>query len=376
MSASHFRALARLVISCLLLIGCERSASEGGNVVRAGDPVTGQRAALVGAADTTSESFDSHPYDGVNSRGFPNYATGVTLSRSDAAILLRAYGVEDPRRLYIPDSTEDGLLKYDRQVKRCPKCYVNSDRIGSVSVRRMGESWEKGERRVRNSPARLFTRGAHPESQSLNDLDVTVRPIVRRMLDNAVAAGFQLRVSATLSSPLREAFLMAQGGGRTYRLTSNHSYGDAVDIVVGERMASREQQKAEWIRFRRWVTRYKTPTGESFRILGTADRTWDRPHVELLSSVHGFHTISEAVARGRSCLATGSRTPCNFPPHLPQYLNDALVQQLDVKSWSVLSPAGHPDRRSASRQVGPRNGDSSSALREHSGSGQPTVHAP
>ena len=308
------------------LVGCERSVAKEHNVVRTDDGVTGRRAALVGAADATNEGFDSHSYDGVDGRGIPKYARDVALSRSDAAILLRAYGVEDPRRLYISDSTEDGILKYDTQVKRCLKCYVNSYRIGSVSVRRMGESWEQVERRVRNSPARSFMRGAHPESQSLSDLDVTVQPVVRRMLEYAAAARFQLKVTATFRSPLREAFLMAQGGGRTYTLTSHHSYGDAVDIVVGGGMASRAQQRAEWIRFRRWVTRYQTPTGKSFRILGTADRTWDWPHVELPSSVHGFRTISEAVVRGRACLATGSRTPCNFPPHLPQYLNDALVQ--------------------------------------------------
>ena len=39
-------------------------------------------------------------------------------------------------------------------------------------------------------------------------------------------------VTATHRSPLREAFLLAGREGRAHTLTSNHSYGGALDIVV------------------------------------------------------------------------------------------------------------------------------------------------
>ncbi|CAN5828792.1 hypothetical protein BH11GEM1_BH11GEM1_08640 [soil metagenome] len=49
-----------------------------------------------------------------------------------------------------------------------------------------------------------------------------------------------------------------------------------------------------------------TPSGESFRVLGRLDHTWDWPHVELPSSTIGFGSIDEAIARARTCLAPGS----------------------------------------------------------------------
>ena len=84
--------------------------------------------------------------------------------------------------------------------------------------------------------------------------------------------------------------------------------------------------RRDWIAFRRWVTHYRTPTNESFRVLGRVDRSWDWPHVELPSATLGFDTIEEAIARARVCLAPGATTPCNFPPHLPAYLGHALVR--------------------------------------------------
>lgn len=274
----------------------------------------------------SSDSVDALAYEGVDSRGIPHYATEETFSSADADVLRRAYGVEDPHRLYVSDSTEEGILKYDTQVKPCRTCYVNSYRLGYVSVRKPGESWEQAERRVRATPAREFTGSAFPAGSSTEDLDPDVRPLAERMLHDAREAGFHMSVTATYRSPLREAFLMAEGKGRTHTLTSNHSYGRALDIVIGDGDRRHPQTRREWIAFRQWVTRYRAPTFESFRILGRADRTWDWPHVELPSAHLGFGTIAAAIQRGRACLAAGSTTPCNFPPHLPAHLEHALVQ--------------------------------------------------
>jgi hypothetical protein len=278
------------------------------------------------ATDTLStERDDSTSYEGVDTRGVPHYST-LALSSDDAMLLRRAYGVEDPSRLYVSDSTEEGILKYDTQRKRCLACYVNSYRIGYVSVRRPGESWEQAERRVRTTSPQAFAGGANPASTSTAELDPDVRPLAEGMLRSARTAGFRLRVTATYRSPLHEAFFMAEGKGRTHTLTSNHSYGRALDIVVDDGNRSNPRTVRDWIAFRRWVTRYRTPTNESFRVLGRIDRTWDWPHVELPSSTIGFDTIEEAIARARACLAPGVTTPCNFPPHLPAYLTHPLVR--------------------------------------------------
>ena len=309
--------------------GCGSSpSSRGESTVRLAADVADTTRPRVRAqpSDTVPpDSLDALSYEGVDSRGIPHYATTLTLSRPDADVLRRAYGIEDPHRLYVSDSTEEGLLKYDTQIKRCLTCYVNSYVVGYVSVRRPEESWEEAEHRVRSTPAHVFTGAAYPASTSTADLDPDVRPHAEQMLRDARAAGFHLSVTATYRSPLREAFLMAEGKGRTHTLTSNHSYGRALDIVVDDGNRAHARTKRDWIAFRHWVTQYRTTTGESFRILGRVDRTWDWPHVELPSAHLGFDTIAEAVLRGRACLAAGSTLPCSFPPHLPAHLNQSLV---------------------------------------------------
>jgi hypothetical protein len=278
----------------------------------------------VRAADAVVGGDDAASYEGMNARGTPNYSTR-TLPAEDAEVLLRAYGITDPHRLYVSDSTEEGVLKYDTQVKRCATCYVNTYRVGYVSVRRPGETWEHAERRVETTPPREFLDGAAAATTALSTLDPDVAPLAEAMLRDARRAGFSIHVTATYRSPLREAYLMAVGGGRTHTLTSNHSYGRALDVVVGDGRLARAQTRQEWIAFRAWVIRYRTPAGESFRILGNADRSWDWPHVELPSAHLGFRTIDEALLRGRACLAPASKVSCNFAPHLGMSLQP-LVQ--------------------------------------------------
>jgi hypothetical protein len=117
---------------------------------------------------------------------------------------------------------------------------------------------------------------------------------------------------------------MAIGGGRTFTLTSLHSYGRAIDVVVGDGNLRRRATRAQWVAFRRWVTRYR---GDTFRILGTPERTWDWRHVEMPTPSVGFRTIEEAVERARACAgaagtADGWRaapvSPCDFAPRLPR----------------------------------------------------------
>jgi hypothetical protein len=276
-------------------------------------------ARIAGFFGIRRDADDASAYEGHDEHDIPHYATR-DFSPEEADVLRRAYGIEDPHRLYASDSTGEGILKYDTQVKRCRTCYVNSYRVGFVSVRRPGESWEQAERRVRATPAHNFTGYPHPAGNSLADLDPEIRPLVERMLADARAAGFTARVTATYRSPQREAFLMTKGGGRTHTLTSAHSYGRALDVVIDDGNRRHAATMAHWIAFRRWVTEHRTATGELFHILGTPDRTWDWGHVELPTEHVGFHTIDEAVARGRACLSPGATVQCDFKPNLPEHL--------------------------------------------------------
>lgn len=319
----------RRIVVPAVLIACGRPAAPAAPAAPSPQTVRPDSTASVRSesppAAAQLDTFSALSYEGVNDRGIPHYAT-IPISEADSEVLRRAYGIEDPHRLYVSDSTEEGVLKYDTQVKRCPTCYVNSYHVGYVSVRRPGESWEEAEHRVRHTAPAVFTGGPMPASRSTAELDPEVRPLADAMLRDARAHGFRLEVIATYRSPLREAFLMAMGGGRTHTLTSNHSYGRALDIVVDDGNRAHPQTLRDWIAFRRWVTTYRTATNESFRVLGDVDRTWDWPHVELPTEEVGFATIHAAVVRGRACLAPGSTIPCNFPPHLPPNLSHPLVR--------------------------------------------------
>jgi hypothetical protein len=272
--------------------------------------VVGRAASAIGLG---SRRRELPAYTGTDARGVPHYAR-QEFTDEERRLLRDAYGIEDPNRLYVSDSTEGGLLKYDTRVKRCRACYVNSYRVGFVSVRRPGETWEEVERRVRAMRPRDFSAPARVSGErSLADLDPAVRGDVERMLADARRAGFALRVVATYRSPEHEAYLMAMGGGRTLTLTSLHSYGRAIDVVVGDGNIGRRATRAQWIAFRRWVSRYK---GDTFRILGTPERTWDWRHVEMPTSSVGFRTIDAALDRARRC----RRMSCDFAPRLSERL--------------------------------------------------------
>ena len=252
-------------------------------------------------------SEDTASYTGHDGRGIPHYANRA-FTDEERAVLRRVYGIEDPTRLYISDSTDSGVLKYDTQRKTCATCYVNSYRVGFISVRESGESWEETERRVRAMPASAFPADARIEDTSTGKLDPAIRGDVDRMLIDAERAGFQLHVVATYRSPLREAFLFRQPG-RTHTLTSMHSYGRAIDVRVGDGKLRHRATRVRWIAFRRWVSSYHD--GE-FRLLGTPERTWDWQHVEVPAADVGFHDIETAIARARSCSTSEARTPCDF----------------------------------------------------------------
>ena len=257
---------------------------------------------------------DRASYAGTDARGIPHYVNR-TFTSDERAVLRHAFGVVSPSHIYLSDSTDDGVLKYDPAVKRCRSCYVYSFRLGFVSVRKPGETWDDLVRRVKGMDRPAFAPSSLIASSSVSTLDPNVQVEVTEMLAAARRARFQLRIVATYRSPQREALLMSKGDGRTYTLTSLHSYGRAIDIAVGDGNLNHPATRFEWIAFRRWVTRYR---GNDFRVLGTPQHTWDWPHVELPSSKIGFRSIDQALAAGRACLSGKAERACEFEPHLPR----------------------------------------------------------
>src|SRR6476661_3184214 len=98
------------------------------------------RAQTTGVAAGTLAA-DAIAYTGHDTNGIPHYTTR-TFTSEERALLRAAYGIEEPSRLYVSDSSAAGVLKYDTARKRCWSCFVNSYRVGFVSIRRPNESWE------------------------------------------------------------------------------------------------------------------------------------------------------------------------------------------------------------------------------------------
>jgi len=262
----------------------------------------------------THSHTDVPSYSGTDARGIPHYLARP-LSDEARRVLRQAYGVVSPSHLYLSDSTPYRVLKYDPEPKRCSICYVNSYRIGFISIRKPGESWDELERRVSTLGRGSFSPSSLVSSNSVSAMDPDVQDEVRQMVDAARGAGFRLRVVSTYRSPEQEGMLMAEGGGRTHTLTSLHSYGRAIDVSVGDGNLNNPSTRRSWIAFRRWVTGFH---GEKFHILGSPDRSWDWAHVELPSGRVGFHTVEDAIAAARACLARSAARACEFRPHLAQ----------------------------------------------------------
>ena len=312
MTEAAYRSPGVWCLTTALLLACCRS-SVARRPPSDSDRLGDTAATIAGALPFAQEDSEWPPYTGHGPEGIPHYANRE-FSVAERALLRRVYGVENPNRLYVSDSSEDGLLKYDTEAKRCATCYVNSYRIGLVSVRRPGESWEQLERRTHSMRARDFPTAARITSSSTADLDPAIRADVEQMLADAQRAGFVLHVKETYRSPEREAYLMAVSRGHTHTLTSLHSYGRAIDVVIGDGNLRRAATRARWIAFRKWVTTYKA---DEFRILGAPDRTWDWAHVEVPSPTIGFRTIEDAITRAQACSASTDRpVSCDFTPHL------------------------------------------------------------
>jgi hypothetical protein len=235
-------------------------------------------------------------YADRDSAGVPRYVQRP-FSTEERRILLDQFGIEDPSRLYLSDTSAAGYLVYDTERDPGARRLVRTYRVGAPSIRRAGESWEALERRVRAMRPGDFPADARTTGTSLGSLHPLARPHFARMLAAARAAGHRVRVVESYRSPERQAYLMALGGGLTFTATSMHSAGRAVDVVVGDGDLRNAGTRARWVAFRRWLVGYE---GARFRIIGTPGKSWDWPHIELADAGLGYGSIEALLLAARA----------------------------------------------------------------------------
>jgi hypothetical protein len=212
--------------------------------------------------------------------------------------------VDHPEHLYLSDSTADAVLLYDPTADCGSDCLVSTYRVGAPSVRRAGESWGAMQRRILATPLQRFPHRLRRPTRSLTALSPVARGAFDSLLTAARAAGFRLRITETYRSPERQAYLLARGMTRT--ATSLHSDRRAIDVVVGDARLSSSRTRARWVAFRRWVQRYE---GGRFRLIGTADSSWDWPHIELPNTNVGFHSVEELLDSAATLAARRASEP-------------------------------------------------------------------
>jgi hypothetical protein len=249
-------------------------------------------------AAITSE-YPREAYAGRDERGVPRYLDRP-FSREERRLLRKHFGIEEPGRLYLSDTTPDAHLIYDTERDPGDERLVHSYRVGAASVRLPGESWEELERRLATMRRSDFPASARVADSSLASLDSAARPEFERMLAAARRAGHRLRVVETHRTAERQAYLVVAGGGLTFTATSMHSSGRAIDVQVGTGDPRHRRTRAKWIAFRRWLTAYE---GGRFQLLGTPEESWDWPHIELPGPL-GYRSIEALLAAAETLEAT------------------------------------------------------------------------
>jgi hypothetical protein len=262
------------------------------------------------AGAPSSTDVDALAYAGRDAHHRPRYVQRA-FTDDERRLLRDAFGITDPHRLWLPDSSATAVLRYDG-------IGGIAARVGYRSWRRPGETWEAFVARIRRLDRRAWPASARDSYHvGLAALAPDARPAFAELLDAARAAGFRVRVAETYRAPERQAYLLAHGNGKTFTATSAHQYGRAADILVGDGRIDTRRKVREWIRFRRWVLAWGAGR---FRLVGTPNDTWDWPHVELADPPIGFRTVDELLAAARLCVASlgtsrdaADDDPCALP---------------------------------------------------------------
>jgi D-alanyl-D-alanine carboxypeptidase len=242
----------------------------------------------------TEPAYPVAAYAGRDDAGVPRYIERA-FTEEERRLLRKHFGIEEPGRLYLSDTSKEAYLNYDTERDPGAGRLVRSYRVGAPSVRLPGETWEELERRLATMRPDDFPASARVADTALSSLEPEVRQAYDQMLAAAREAGHRVRVVETLRTAERQAYLMASGGGLTFTATSKHSSGRAVDMVVGDGNLETKRTRARWIAFRRWVTQY---AGGRFQLIGAPDKSWDWPHVEL-SGPLGYRSIEALLLAAR-----------------------------------------------------------------------------
>jgi hypothetical protein len=242
----------------------------------------------------TEPAYPAAAYAGRDDTGVPRYIERA-FSEEERRLLRKHFGIEEPGRLYLSDTSKEAYLNYDTERDPGAGRLVRSYRVGAPSVRLPGETWEELERRLATMRPDDFPASARLVDTELSSLESQARQAYEQMLAAAREAGHRVRVVETLRTAERQAYLMASGGGLTFTATSKHSSGRAVDMVVGDGNLKNKRTRARWIAFRRWVTQYD---GGRFQLIGTPDKSWDWPHVELAGPL-GYRSIEALLLAAR-----------------------------------------------------------------------------
>jgi hypothetical protein len=229
------------------------------------------------ARAVTTRIYPVALYAGRDAEGIPRYIQRPFSDR-ERRRLREHFGIEEPSRLYLSDTTAEAYLNYDTERDPGAGRLVRSYRVGAPSVRLPGETWEQLERRLATMRPTDFPASATVADTALASLDPEARPEFERMLAAARRAGHWVKVVETHRTPERQAYLLASAGGLTFTATSKHSSGRAVDVIVGDGNLKSRRTRTRWIAFRRWVTEYQDGR---FRLIGLPEKSWDWPHIEL-----------------------------------------------------------------------------------------------
>jgi hypothetical protein len=252
--------------------------------------------------DSAALERESRPesYMGRDADGVPHYIDRP-FSGEEQALLRAHFGIEDPNRLYLSDSSSLAYLVYDTERDR-PGTVVMSHRVDGASIRQPGESWEELERRVGGMRPSAFHRKVRVPETSLRSLHPVARVQFERMLAAARRAGFRVRVAETARSAERQAYLLSRRRGGTFTATSRHTEGWAADLIVGDGNLRHRRTRHQWIGFRRWLM---ARSDGPWHIIGTPERSWDWAHIEISGGRAGFQSVDELLVAARSlhCLS-------------------------------------------------------------------------
>jgi hypothetical protein len=150
-------------------------------------------------------------YAGRDEDGIPRYIRR-SFSDEERRLLREHFGIEEPGRLYLSDTTAGAHLTYDTERDPGADRLVPSYRVGAPSVRLAGETWERLERRLATLRPSDFPESAGVTDTALASLDPEARPEFERMLAAVRRAGHRVKVVETRRTAERQAYLLVSGG--------------------------------------------------------------------------------------------------------------------------------------------------------------------